>query len=137
MQNFADQLSSNPQAKQLLENQKAIRQMLAKIGIGSLEDLYAGLPEEVKFKGEYDMPEAMSEQEVRDVLGKAQWLPRVVELDRAQPEFTRTPWAYLDSAVSPQRIAQGQAQLAAHGTALQAAAAQLSSDLGWGVTPQD
>ncbi|MFQ9410382.1 MAG: hypothetical protein ACLR1T_04145 [Evtepia gabavorous] len=29
MQNFADQLSSNPQAKQLLENQKAIRQMLA------------------------------------------------------------------------------------------------------------
>ncbi len=61
---------------------------------------------------------------VRDVLGKAQWLPRVVELDRAQPEFTRTPWAYLDSAVSPQRIAQGQAQLAAHATALQAAAAR-------------
>ena len=61
---------------------------------------------------------------VRDVLGKAQWLPRVVELDRAQPEFTRTPWAYLDSAVSPQRIAQGQAQLATHGTALQAAAAR-------------
>ena len=29
MQNFADQLSSNPQAKQLLENQKAIRQLLA------------------------------------------------------------------------------------------------------------
>ena len=29
MQNFADQLSSNPQAKQLLENQQAIRQMLA------------------------------------------------------------------------------------------------------------
>ncbi|WP_233194295.1 lytic murein transglycosylase [Acidovorax sp. 30] len=61
---------------------------------------------------------------VRDVLGKAQWQPRVVELDRAQPEFTRTPWAYLDSAVSPQRIAQGQAQLAAHGAALQAAAAR-------------
>lgn len=61
---------------------------------------------------------------VRDALGKAQWLPRVVELDRAQPEFTRTPWAYLDSAVSPQRIAQGQAQLAAHSSALQAAAAR-------------
>ena len=29
MQNFADQLSSNPQAKQLLENQKAIRQRRA------------------------------------------------------------------------------------------------------------
>lgn len=48
-----------------------IRQMLAKIGIGSLEDLYAGLPEDVKFKGEYDMPEAMSEQEVRDVARQA------------------------------------------------------------------
>ena len=52
-----------------------IRQMLAKIGIGSLEDLYAGLPEEVKFKGEYDMPEAMSEQEVRDVLGSPRRTP--------------------------------------------------------------
>ena len=36
------------------------------------------------------------------------YLPRVVELDRAQPEFTRTVWAYLDSAVSPQRVALGQ-----------------------------
>jgi len=35
------------------------------------------------------------------------YLPRVVELDRAQPEFTRTVWSYLDSAVSPQRIALG------------------------------
>ena len=38
-------------------------------------------------------------------------LPRVVELDRAQPEFTRTVWQYLDSAVSPQRVAQGQDKL--------------------------
>jgi len=36
------------------------------------------------------------------------YLPRVVELDRAQPEFTRPVWSYLDSAVSPQRIALGQ-----------------------------
>lgn len=47
-----------------------LRLMLAKIGVGSLEELYAGLPEEVKFKGEYEMPEAMSEQEVRATLGK-------------------------------------------------------------------
>ena len=31
MQNFADQLSSNPQAKQLLENQKAIRQNVGRL----------------------------------------------------------------------------------------------------------
>ena len=39
------------------------------------------------------------------------YLPRVVELDRAQPEFTRTVWDYLDSAVSPQRVARGQDKL--------------------------
>ncbi|WP_422842617.1 lytic murein transglycosylase [Acidovorax sp. M2(2025)] len=58
---------------------------------------------------------------VYGVLGRAQWQPRVVELDRAQPEFTRTPWAYLDSAVSPQRVAQGRAKLAEHAATLQAA----------------
>src|SRR5258708_24987212 len=36
---------------------------------------------------------------------------RSVQLDRSQPEFTRTPWQYLDSAVSAQRIAQGRAKL--------------------------
>src|SRR5437868_4132633 len=36
---------------------------------------------------------------------------RVVELDRAQPEFTRTVWDYLDSAVTPQRVALGQEKL--------------------------
>ena len=61
---------------------------------------------------------------VRDVLGKAQWQPRVVDLDRAQPEFTRTPWAYLDSAASAQRIAQGQTKLAEHQETLEAAAAR-------------
>ncbi|WP_367848200.1 lytic murein transglycosylase [Rhodoferax sp. WC2427] len=39
------------------------------------------------------------------------YLPRVVELDRAQPEFTRTVWDYLDNTVSPQRIRLGQDKL--------------------------
>ena len=43
---------------------------------------------------------------VRNVLAQAQWQARVIELDRSQPEFTRTPWAYLDSAVSP-AVSQG------------------------------
>ncbi|MEO6322977.1 MAG: lytic murein transglycosylase [Polaromonas sp.] len=38
-------------------------------------------------------------------------VPRVIELDQAQPEFTRTVWDYLDNAVSPQRIARGQDKL--------------------------
>ncbi|WP_420130775.1 lytic murein transglycosylase, partial [Rhodoferax ferrireducens] len=40
------------------------------------------------------------------------FVPRVIELDRAQPEFTRTVWDYLDSALSTQRIARGQDKLA-------------------------
>lgn len=40
-----------------------------------------------------------------------QHVPRAVERDRAQPEFTRNVWDYLDSAVSPQRIARGREKL--------------------------
>ncbi|XKF32613.1 lytic murein transglycosylase [Alicycliphilus denitrificans] len=60
-------------------------------------------------------------QTVDATLARAQWQSRVVELDRAQPEFTRPPWAYLDSAVSPQRVAQGRAQRRLHAAALAAA----------------
>jgi len=42
-----------------------IRQMLAKIGVSSLEDLYSDVPEKVIYRGEYDLPDAMSEMEVR------------------------------------------------------------------------
>lgn len=59
---------------------------------------------------------------VQQVLAHATLQPRVIELDRAQPEFNRTPWAYLDSAVSAQRIAQGQAKRAEHQVAIDAAA---------------
>ena len=34
----------------------------------------------------------------------------MIELDRAQPEFVRPVWQYLDGAVSPQRILAGKAQ---------------------------
>jgi len=39
------------------------------------------------------------------------FIPRVIELDRAQPEFTRPIWDYLDNALSSQRIARGQDKL--------------------------
>ena len=39
------------------------------------------------------------------------FVPSAVTSDRAQPEFTRAVWDYLDSAVSPQRIARGEAKL--------------------------
>lgn len=42
-----------------------IRAMLGKIGVESVDDLYADVPEEVIFNREYDIPSAMSEVELR------------------------------------------------------------------------
>lgn len=53
-----------------------------------------------------------------------QELPRVVELDRRQPEFTRSVWDYLDSAVSAQRVTRGQQKLAEVQPVADAAAAR-------------
>ena len=43
-----------------------IRAMLDRIGVKSLDDLYADVPADCLYKGEYDLPEAMTEQQVRD-----------------------------------------------------------------------
>lgn len=51
-------------------------------------------------------------------------VPRVVELDRAQPEFTRAVWDYLDRAVSAERVARGRERLAEVREAAEAAAAR-------------
>ena len=42
-----------------------IRQMLDRIGVGSLEELYSDVPQDVLYRDEYDLPDAMSEHEVR------------------------------------------------------------------------
>ena len=42
-----------------------LKEMLAKAGVSSLEGLYAEVPESIRFKGDYDLPEAMSELEIR------------------------------------------------------------------------
>ena len=42
-----------------------IRQMLERIGVESLEDLYSDVPQDVIYRKEYDLPDAMSEHEVR------------------------------------------------------------------------
>ena len=44
-----------------------LKAMYERIGIKGLEDLYAELPEEVKFRGDYQLPEEMSEVEVRQL----------------------------------------------------------------------
>ena len=44
-------------------------------------------------------------------LDNVRHIPRVIELDRAQPEFNRAVWDYLDSALSKQRIELGKVKL--------------------------
>ena len=42
-----------------------IAAMLARCGVKDIEELYSDVPEEVRLKGDYDLPEAMSEAELR------------------------------------------------------------------------
>ena len=48
------------------QTEEDIRVMLNRIGVQSLDSLYSDVPQEFIYKGEYDLPSAMSEQQVRD-----------------------------------------------------------------------
>ena len=58
--------------------------------------------------------EGLSAELAEDVLGALEFQPRVIELDRAQPEFHQSFAAYLRGRVTPARIEQGRALLARH-----------------------
>lgn len=66
----------------------------------------------------------INEATVHAAFDGVRYLPRVIELDRAQPEFTRAVWDYLDVAVSPQRVANGQEKLQQHRADMEAATAR-------------
>lgn len=66
----------------------------------------------------------ISDATLQTALDGVRWLPRVVESDRTQPEFTRPVWDYLDRAVSPQRVTLGQRKLLAYRREADAAAAR-------------
>ena len=42
-----------------------LKAMLEKVGVESLDDLYAQIPESIRFKGDYEIPLGASEMEVR------------------------------------------------------------------------
>ena len=66
----------------------------------------------------------VSENTLRLAFDNVHYLPRVVELDGAQPEFTRAVWDYIDNTVTPQRIATGQDKLTQFRREADAAAAR-------------
>ena len=56
----------------------------------------------------------ISSQTINRALGKVKRIPRVLELDRRQPEFTQTFWTYMGKAVNDARIKKGKALLVKH-----------------------
>lgn len=56
----------------------------------------------------------ISDRTLDATLSDAKLLPRVVELDRRQPEFTQTFWRYLERAVTEQRVERGKRMLHEH-----------------------
>ncbi len=74
--------------------------------------------------------DGVSQTVVNTSLAKVEFLPKVIELDRQQPEFTTTFADYFNRRVNEQRIRQGRALLAEHNLLLQRVAGQ------YGVAPQ-
>ena len=52
------------------QTKEEIEQMLKQAGMNSLDDLYADVPKQIRFRGEYDLPESMSETEIRSLFEK-------------------------------------------------------------------
>ena len=57
------------QYKFFLHTEEDIKLMLDKIGVPSLDALFAEVPEEIRFRRDYDLPSAKSEIEIRDLFG--------------------------------------------------------------------
>ena len=66
-----------------------------------------GVRQEARAKG-------VSESTLHEALDDLQPIPRVIELDRRQPEFTQTFWRYLDARVTEGRIERGRMLLELH-----------------------
>jgi membrane-bound lytic murein transglycosylase B len=56
----------------------------------------------------------ISAKTVNKALGSTQQIPRVLELDRHQPEFTLSFWSYMSKAVNDARINKGKSLLLKH-----------------------
>jgi len=65
------------QFKYFPHTEEDVRQMLERIGVKSVDDLFADVPGEIRFRGEYELPAAMSEEEIRRRFGGLDTWPLV------------------------------------------------------------
>lgn len=66
----------------------------------------------------------ISEQAIENTLKNATFLPRVIELDRSQPEFVSTFFSYIQKRVTRQRVEVGKSKLKQHSMLLDKIEAQ-------------
>ncbi len=80
-----------------------IRHMLERIGVNSVDDLYTDVPQEVIFKGEYDLPEGMSEIELRE------WFDKLGARNRSLTVFGgQGAYDHYSPAVIPQLLSRSE-----------------------------
>nr|CDQ33581.1 Membrane-bound lytic murein transglycosylase B precursor [Virgibacillus halodenitrificans] len=72
---------------------------------------FAGFAAWVEDYRKYAAAEGIDGATLAAAFDDVRFQPRIIELDRSQPEFSRPVWAYLDTAVSDQRVRQGRAKL--------------------------
>jgi membrane-bound lytic murein transglycosylase B len=77
----------------------------------AFEDWLAGLREDAVSRG-------VSQETLDSAFYGVVPIERVLELDRRQPEFAETFWKYLNTRVTPERIARGRALLVEHSALL-------------------
>jgi membrane-bound lytic murein transglycosylase B len=90
----------------------AVLLALASAGFARADD--SGFRSCLSTLGERARSEGVDATVVAAVLGDTRHLERVIELDRSQPEFTRTFADYYDNRVTEGRVARGRALYAEH-----------------------
>ena len=66
----------------------------------------------------------IADSDIQQLLARTHYEEKVVSADRKQPELNKMVWAYLDNAVSNDRIQKGRAQLSRYRSLLQQIEAQ-------------
>jgi len=92
--------------------------LLAAGAQGATDDAFRACLERI---GDRAREAGVSEPVIRDVLAKARPLDRVIELDRGQPEFTRSFADYYGRRVTEERVRRGREMLERHRSTLTAA----------------
>lgn len=80
--------------------------------------------------GAYALHQGQSEQVIRTAFAGVSENPTIRDRAAKQPEFVTPVWTYLERAVSPERVAKGQAQLPAN----RAIIAEIERDYGTGAS---